>query len=84
MKSADIFQQCKDEIAQKHYNTNWDNVRIIQVSLMERLMTEASLLAMERIAEMSLDKGIEIGCDCVMTGDVADKSIYMNNLFPKI
>lgn len=86
MKSADIFQQCKDEIAQKHYNTNWDNVRIIQVSLMERLMTEASLLAMERIAEMSLTKGVEIG-KCYTypdgyyhhQGEVDEKSTYMKN-----
>jgi hypothetical protein len=88
--ASKILEQAKDSVAQK-YNflglqpyENWEQMEEkLSVSssgtrnLMARL-EQASLLAMERIAEMSWEK-----CNSFTDADARDKSTYMNNLFER-
>jgi hypothetical protein len=95
MKSTDtptaskILQQAKDDVAEKHGFSNWASVNNDYL-VHHELLDEASLLAMERIAEMSWEKGRDFGEDWQLKESdeyrvitVPDKSTYMNNLFER-
>ncbi len=95
-----ILQQAKDEVAKKYGFDHWGIVLVLykeqanfDVFQFEKWEDEASLLAMERIAEMVWDAGQTYGAitaQPIITilhedlKETPDKSTYMNNLFPKI
>jgi predicted translin family RNA/ssDNA-binding protein len=91
--AEDILKECKDEVARKFDWKDWNDLYKAMKSSNEinEYNDAASILAMSKVAEQSLSKGVEIG-KCYtypdgyyhLQGEVNDKSTYMNNLFKKI
>lgn len=94
MNAKEILQQAKQFIAEKYGYKSWNDMFYKwkvsdSISLTEWTdrCFEASLLAMERIAEMSWDASekfthFEYTFGLGPPNDHPDKSTYMNNLFP--